>query len=471
MKGKKKVWILSIITIGVFLLFGAGIFFAVYVARGRMYFVEGTTINGVSVANKTVNQAVEVLEEEFFERDIILMEGNQEILSQKLSSVGTIDEDTLAESVKECIQEQREHIFSSFMSAKHYEVEIPYTFSLETYQQMITDSGLLTNRTMSQDAALEFNGETYQITPEVNGNELDEAQLQELVQTQVDVQLQEENEAITIEITSDLYKKPTIFQDNEELVTKMNVWNQFCQAKIEYQFGSETEVLDWNTIQKWIIIENGNGTLNEDEVKAFVENLATEYNTIYRKRTITTSHGTEKELVSNDYGYKIDYDSEVAQLTADITSNTAVQREPIYSKRGYSRNGKDDVNGTYVEVDLTNQHLWFYKDYKLIVETDIVSGKPSYQETAQGAFSIAYKASPYNLKGGGSNGTKSWDVNVDYWMPFHDGQGLHDASWKSAFGGEIYKTNGSHGCVNLPHDAAKKIYENIEALVPIFLYK
>ena len=141
MKGKKKVWILSIITIGVFLLFGAGIFFAVYVARGSMYFVEGTTINGVSVANKTVNQAVEVLEEEFFERDIILMEGNQEILSQKLSSVGTIDEDTLAESVKECIQEQREHIFSSFMSAKHYEVEIPYTFSLETYQQMITDSG------------------------------------------------------------------------------------------------------------------------------------------------------------------------------------------------------------------------------------------------------------------------------------------------------------------------------------------
>ena len=79
------------------------------------------------------------------------------------------------------------------------------------------------------------------------------------------------------------------------------------------------------------------------------------------------------------------------------------------TQRGYSRNGKDDVNGTYVEVDLTNQHLWFYKNSQLIVETDIVTGKPSYQETAQGAFPIAYKASPFNLKGGGSNGTKSWD--------------------------------------------------------------
>jgi lipoprotein-anchoring transpeptidase ErfK/SrfK len=56
-------------------------------------------------------------------------------------------------------------------------------------------------------------------------------------------------------------------------------------------------------------------------------------------------------------------------------------------------------------------------------------------------------------------------------MPFYDGQGLHDAPWRSEFGGTIYQTNGSHGCINLPADAAKVIYDNMEERMAIFLYK
>ena len=62
-------------------------------------------------------------------------------------------------------------------------------------------------------------------------------------------------------------------------------------------------------------------------------------------------------------------------------------------------------------------------------------------------------------------------MDVTYWMPFHDGQGLHDASWRSNFGGNIYQTNGSHGCVNLPTYAAATIYSYIDSNYPIVLYK
>lgn len=473
MKGKKNKKLLIIITILIFLLFTTGVFLAIYAAKSTIYFLKGTTVNGQDVSGMPVKRVVELLIDDFYERDIKIIENEQAVLVQKTSALGTIDQQKLTQQVKKYMEKQRENIFSSFVKANNYEVEIPYAFSVEAYQTTVSDAGLFANRTASQDAALVFNGEIYQITPEVYGNEFDIDRLQNFVKSSLEkmVKEQKQSKEFCIEITKDLYKQPTIFQDDEELVTQMNVWNQFCLAKIEYVFGEQKEVVDWNTIQTWITIENGSGVLNEEAVKKYVEELATQYNTIYRKRTIMTSHGYEKELVSNDYGYKVDYDGEVSQLIADIKANAPVSREPIYSKRGYSRNGKDDVNGTYVEVDLTNQHLWFYKNSQLIVETDIVTGKPSYQETAQGAFPIAYKASPFNLKGGGSNGTKSWDVQVDYWMPFHDGQGLHDASWKSAFGGNIYLTNGSHGCINLPKNAAKKIYENIEALVPIFLYK
>lgn len=100
-------------------------------------------------------------------------------------------------------------------------------------------------------------------------------------------------------------------------------------------------------------------------------------------------------------------------------------------------------------------------------ETDIVSGKPvKGRETYRGAWPIAYKASPFNL----TSNEYGYDVKVNYWMPFVYGQGLHDASWQSSFGGNRYKTNGSHGCINLPKDQAALIYNTIDAGYPIIIY-
>ncbi|NCC42874.1 MAG: murein L,D-transpeptidase, partial [Clostridia bacterium] len=204
-------------------------------------------------------------------------------------------------------------------------------------------------------------------------------------------------------------------------------------------------------------------------MRDYIQTMANKYDTIYIKRTFTATDGTEITLDSNDYGYRVDKDGEYTQLLADLESGAPVEREPVYSIKGYARNGREDLTGTYVEVNLTKQHLWFYKNGNLVVETDFVSGLPTEErETTTGAFPVAYKASPYNLKGGGASG---WDVNVEYWMPFYDGQGLHDASWRSSFGGNIYQTDGSHGCINLPSDAAKKIYESMEAGIPVLLYK
>ena len=185
-----------------------------------------------------------------------------------------------------------------------------------------------------------------------------------------------------------------------------------------------------------------------------------------------TTYGARITIDNNEYGYRVDVDGEYAQLLEDLEKNTAVEREPIYEIAGYSRNGNNDLNGNYIEVDLTLQHLWMYRDGGLILETDVVTGTPTQErETMQGAYAIAYKASPFNLVGQGGGGFNSWDVEVKYWMPFCDGQGLHDASWRTSFGGNIYQTYGSHGCVNLPESAAAVIYANCGTNMPIILYK
>lgn len=110
----------------------------------------------------------------------------------------------------------------------------------------------------------------------------------------------------------------------------------------------------------------------------------------------------------------------------------------------------------FVEVDISDQTVKLYKDNDVILTTLCVTGKDS-TPTRIGYFPITYKTYDTYLRGPGYNS------HVNYWMPFDGGIGLHDAAWRNEFGGDIHFNGGSHGCVNMPNDAAKTIYENVEA--------
>ena len=170
----------------------------------------------------------------------------------------------------------------------------------------------------------------------------------------------------------------------------------------------------------------------------------------------------------NEYGFQIDQEGELSQLLSDLEGGKPVTRDPVYSISGMQRSGRDDLAGSYIEVSLDAQHLWLYKDGALVTETDIVSGAPTPQrETMRGAWPIAYKASPYTL----TSDQYGYNTKVTYWMPFVYGQGLHDATWQSSFGGNRYKSGaGSHGCINLPKDQAALIYNTIDGGYPIIIY-
>lgn len=122
------------------------------------------------------------------------------------------------------------------------------------------------------------------------------------------------------------------------------------------------------------------------------------------------------------------------------------------------------VGGTYVEISINQQHMWYYKNGKLVVETDVVTGNYGTNDTPKGAYSIIYKASPATLM---------QNSHVTFWLPFtSDGCGIHDASWRSSweYGGTRYKGHGSHGCVNTPYNAVKKIYNNISSGTRVVVY-
>ncbi len=138
-------------------------------------------------------------------------------------------------------------------------------------------------------------------------------------------------------------------------------------------------------------------------------------------------------------------------LALSFTANTE-----IYDKQ---------VGDTYIEVSLSDQHMWYVKDGSVFLDSPVVSGNKSTMDTPKGFYSILSKASPCTLKG------DDYVSYVDYWMAFIGGSyGLHDASWRSNFGGNIYNGDGSHGCVNLPNDIAKKLYNNASVGTPVIVY-
>lgn len=289
---------------------------------------------------------------------------------------------------------------------------------------------------------------------------------------------QKENGDIVRTIPASLYIPPEKKADDEKLVKKCKLLNEFRNVTITYLFGSEKKELKFAEYMDWLRIKDGKVSVKEDKVRKYVRKLAEKYETRYLDRVFTTSYGGQVTFPAtlNEYGYTILEDQEAAQLTQDILNKESVEREPVYQTLGawgdplfLKRNGTDDLAGTYVEVCISSQHLWYYIDGSLFIESDVVTGDATLgQDTQTGVFPLAFKESPSTLRGG--TGKNKYVTKVQYWMPFYEGQGLHDAWWKTVFGGSEYMGNGSHGCVNLPPDVAAAIYNNIVPGTAIIIY-
>jgi hypothetical protein len=197
----------------------------------------------------------------------------------------------------------------------------------------------------------------------------------------------------------------------------------------------------------------------------YVRELSGKYDTVGVARNFKTSTGKIVEVKGGLYGWKINFAEETKALIENIKLGEVLEKEPIYIQKALPR-GEDEIGNTYVEINITRQRLWFYKDGKLIAQGSVVTGNPNKgYSTVLGTYMLNYKQKGTTLVG------EDYEAEVTYWMPFFGNIGIHDASWRYSFGGNIYKRRGSHGCVNAPLYLAKRIFENIEAGTPIICYE
>ncbi len=240
---------------------------------------------------------------------------------------------------------------------------------------------------------------------------------------------------------------------------------QYENCALSMWFGSTRETLTAQEIASWLVeTEDHTLTAPEEAFLAYAQSLADQYDTVGYPRSFQTSYGTTITLYQGNFGWKLDVEA-TAKALMDSISNTPHFVMPVWSQEGASLTRGDDIGDSYIEIDLTNQKVWLYRDGEQLLETDCVSGTfGTDRQTPGGVYRIFYMQSPAVLRGA------DYTSPVEYWMAYNGNIGLHDANWRTEFGGDIYKTDGSHGCVNLPTNAAKIIYETISIGYPVVSY-
>ncbi len=450
-------------------------------------YLNNTIVNGLRIGGLTAGQAEEALLEGIEARRIVVKEGDKTVLRGYLSDYGyTFDHQTLAGELTELQDDQSQNIVTVLEASLggKSNIEVAHHLDEAAFDQMVRLDNLAVPRTGGRDGCILYNEKTGQceVSGPVEGNELDEAGLQEFVRSSIDEALKSDalTEDLVLEIPENLYAETNHHTMPDGLDEQCSLYNQYAGTVVNYVFGSQSERLDFNTFKDWLVIDDGKISVDEEKAESYVEDLSDRYSTRYREREFTTTYGDVITFSEGKcaYGYDIDEEEELAQLLEDLDGNEYVEREPVYDSFDrfgnpyyLARDGKDDLCGTYVEVALSQQHLWFYQDGELVIESDLVSGDISDgHATSSGVYPIAYKERDTILRGGDEEEGTDYESFVKYWMPFNGGQGLHDASWRWSFGGEIYTYSGSHGCVNLPTETARVIYENIEEGTAVILY-
>lgn len=249
----------------------------------------------------------------------------------------------------------------------------------------------------------------------------------------------------------------------------------FLNFIITYDMGAEQVRFDQKALEDLLAVEEGTELAfvrdeegefvwDEEKVEAAIEKLADVYDTYGKPREFTMTGGGTITLEKGNYGTQLNKKAEKKWLIEALSERRSETHTPAYLREAYAR-GENDIGDTYIEINMTKQKLWFYLDGEVEIETPIVTGNMMrHRDTPEGVYYVYGKQKNRILRGPG------YASHVNYWMPVKGGVGIHDALWRDEFGGDIYKKEGSHGCINLPLEAAEKLYGLIEVGVPVVMY-
>ena len=469
--------------------------YVVYADRYESHFIEGTVINNNDVGGLNLEEAKNLLANSSdYQIEIDFRDGGSEWISGDSISLGYEYGDGVEQMLAS--QDKYHWIEGVLGETRSYTIDNGVHFDEEQLASIVQSFPELSEdvQVAPVDARCVRTAENaFAIEPESEGNRIESSRALECISEAIRHQKRLLNLS-----AAGAYESPTVTADDPELNERVAQLNHFLETTVTYDLPDGGQwTIGRDTLIEWVsggsgsdnsgadITEEGDfGTdgleignaetggsgmdyyldaqVISDKCAEAIASLASIVDDIHTSRTFYATSGRTVDIASGTFGRQIDQAAEVEQLAANLMNFESAEREPSYLMNTYpeSLNG-----GDYIEVDLSNQMVYLYKDGGLFYDTPCVSGLADDPErvTITGLFKIQEKDRDRTLKGKpNENGVPTYESFVSYWMGFSGAYGLHDATWRDEFGGDIYEYAGSHGCVNLPYSAAEDIYNYVE---------
>lgn len=427
----------------------------------RNHFYFGSIINGINASGKTVEELDKEMSAKVASYALELDERGNVKEQIKASAINLkYDGKGRTQALKE--SQNSSPWISSLFKSKESKIYKVVTYDETQLKECFDKLSCFDSKkiTAPKNASIIYSGDSYNIVKEVNGNKVKKDVMYSNV-----VKAIESGETKLDLDSGNCYENPKYTSTSQKTKDTKDALNKYISSKITYTYNGGSEVLDGSTIHDWLSAdENLTIAFDEKKMRSYVNKLAKNYNTLGKTRDFTTTSGTTVEVSGGNYGWKVNISGEVQSLIAAIKKGQTINKEPVYAQTAETNN-VNDIGNTYVEINLAKQHLWFYKNGSLVVDGDVVTGNASLnRSTPTGVYRLKYKEKNATLEG------EDYSTPVSYWMPFNGNIGIHDAWWRKAFGGDIYLTKGSHGCVNAPINVANTIFNNIKTGTPIICY-
>lgn len=448
-----------------------GLLVGIYFGMAKKYetcFVPGTVVNGTDCTGKTVADVEAMLQKQVEEYTLVITGANEyreEILATEIDIVyngeGLLDKE---------FKKQNEYMWPKGLFEKHeITADAKFQYDSAKLNERIANLNCLKpeNQVAAVAATVVYQEGQFVIQDETYGTQVDATKLTEIITASV------AGFQATVDLTeSGCYIQPRFTKDSAEVIAARDEMNKYLTANITYSLDNIIVNVDKNQIYQWVSVdENMTPVISKDGVRAFAKTLNAKYDTPNRGGQITTPRGKVVNMPLAGYGRTVGTDSETNQLINDIKAGKTVTRQPVFS-RNATPEGQTIWGNTYMEVDITEQYIWFIVNGQVALETEVITGTKGKHDTPTGVFSILEKVYKKTLRGRpGPDGKPSYLQPVDYWMRVTwSGIGFHDAGYRATFLSHEYLTNGSHGCINMPPAKAAELYAALPIGTPVVIH-
>lgn len=431
----------------------------------------GVTLGEQSLSGKTRAEVTEIIEDSFSSAQVTFTVNDQDY-SASLEELGvSVDVEETVERVFSYNDSFFHRLVGLFRGHQKQAVyELDQEILIQVVEEISADQGM-----DATDASVQVNteGTAFEAVAAVDGQGLNSGEAVELVSAAATSLSSQSAQISVVEVTH--------LVTTADAQSVADQANQLIDAEVSIIGYDESVTAEPSDKVAWIRIDhNDDGTLaapmvDQEAITEWVQQAAdaTDVEAVNGIQNVSAAGEVLATPQEGSTGYTANNVQEIVQAVVSALENSQDyagefsydEVEPTYTQRQVD-DGAENLEYAaapgekWIDINLTDLTVTAYEGASVVYGPVSVVGGAEGTETVTGQYAIYLKYEVQTMRGTNLDGSTYVSEDVPWVSYFYLGYALHGATSRSVFGWEgYYSEGGSHGCVNMPVDAAKWIYD------------